>query len=72
MQLLHHYVAHELVRCSAHAVQKVVAPMNVRYSYRSWIPVHVLAALFPLSGALPWKEWLIRTVDNEFEFAINV
>ena len=72
MQLLHHYVAHELVRCSAHAVQKVNAPMHVRHSYRSWIPVHVLGAQFPLSGALLWKEWLIRTVDYELEFVINV
>ena len=60
------------MRCSAHAVQKVVSPMHVRHSYRSWIPVHVLAAPFPLSGALPWKEWLIRTVDYELEFVINV
>ena len=44
----------------------------VSHSYRSWVPVHVLAAPFPLSGALPLEEWLIRTVDYELEFVINV
>ena len=46
--------------------------MRARHHYRSRILVQVLDAPFPLRSALPLEEWLVRTVDYELEFVINV